>query len=188
MTATAGKTFYTPGLVFKAKPLAQGHQECCRRYAAPVYTPDGSGIVREEIPALWAEFGVYGGEFAYIDPLTDQTEFGSEFRGGYFDLDAQAAEKGWSDVEKEIVARHMLSMLNKSWCQFTLHDAPKVAPPWPTYDDAHHNQVVALAVQLGLVAESLLYEEQNKNRDSVVAKLREELAKAQATDDELVAS
>jgi hypothetical protein len=184
---TAVKTYYRPGLVFKAKPLAQGHQECCRKYAAPVYTPDGAGIVRDEIPALWAEFGVYGGEYTYEDPMTGATEIGSEFRGGYFDLDAQAAQKGWDDNEKEIVARHMLTMLNKSWVQFTLYDAPKVSAPWPTYDETHHSKVVDLAKTLGLVSEALLYEEQNKNRPSVVEGLRAALQETQAPAEELVA-
>jgi hypothetical protein len=174
------ETFYRPGLVFKAKPKSQGHEECCRRYVAPVYTPDGAGVVREEIPALWAEFGVHGGEFTYVDPLTDRTEVGSEFRGGYFNLDVQAADKGWSDTDKEIVARHMLRLANSGRGEFTLYSAPKAQAPWPTYDATHHNQIATLAATLGLVAESLVYEEQNKNRATVVEKLREELAKAQA--------
>lgn len=180
MTSTVTKTFYQPGLVFKAKPKSLGHQEICRKYAAAVYTPDGAGIVRDEIPALIAEFGVFGAEFNYEDPMTGVRETGSEFRGGYFNLDEQAAEKGWDDGEKEIVARHMLQMLSKPYAQFTLHEQLKAPAPWPTYDETHHNKVVELATALGFVGEALLYEEQNKKRPSVVEGLREALAKAQA--------
>lgn len=182
------ETYYRPGLVFKAHPKAQGHQECCRKYAAPVYTPDGSGVVREEIPALWAEFGVYGGEYRYIDPDTQREEIGSEFRGGYFDLDVQGTEKGWSDVEKEIVARHMLRLAESGRGQFALYSAPKVTAPWPTYDATHHSKVVELASTLGLVAEALLYEEQNKKRASVVDGLRSKMNEPTVADAELVAS
>lgn len=188
MTSTAVKTYYRPGLVFKAKAKALGHQECCRKYAAPVYTPDGSGIVRDEIPALWAEFGVYGNEFTYEDPMTGATEIGSEFRGGYFNLDEQAREKGWEDAEKEVVARHMLTMLSKPWAQFTLHEQARIPAPWPTYDETHHSKIVDLASTLGFVGEALIYEEQNKKRPSVIEGLREALAKAQTEQlDELVA-
>jgi hypothetical protein len=143
--------------------------------------------VREEIPALWAEFGVYGGEYTYKDPMTGAVDIGTEFRGGYFNLDEQAAEKGWGDVEKEIVARHMLNMLNKSYVQFTLHEQARAAAPWPTYDDTHHSKVVDRAKTLGLVSEALLYEEQNKKRTSVVEGLRAALQEAQAPQEELVA-
>lgn len=187
MTQTLSKTYYTPGLVFKAKPKSLGHQEICRRYAAPVYTPDGAGIVRDEIPELLAEFGVWGGEFSYQDPLTGAMEVGSEFRGGYFNLDEQAREKGWSDEDKEVVARHMIQMLSKPWCQFTLYDRPKVGAPWPTYDETHHSKIVDLAQTLGLVSEALLYEEQEKNRPSVVEGLRAALAKQADSVGELVA-
>lgn len=180
MTATAGKTFYRPGLVFKAKEKSQGHDEICRKYAPPVYTPDGGAIVREPIRELVAEFGVYGHEYSYTDPMTGMQEIGSDFRGGYFNLDEQAAEKGWDDIEKEIVARHLLNMLDKSWCQFTLHSQAKVAAPWPTYDTTHHSKIVDLAATLGLLGEALRYEKQEKNRPSVIEGLSEALAKAQA--------
>lgn len=166
-------TFYRPGLVFKAKQKSQGHDEICRKYAPAVLTPDGGAIVREPIRELVAEFGVYGSEYTYEDPLTGTTEIGSEFRGGYFNLDEQAAEKGWDDVEKEVVARHMLQMLNKSWCQFTLYSKPKVAAPWPTYDSTHHSKIVEIAKATGTESAALAYERQEKNRPSVVAGLQE---------------
>lgn len=187
MTATAGTKYYRPGLVFKAHEKAQGHQECCRKFAGAVYTPDGAGVVREEIPALWAEFGVYGSQYRYQDPDTGREEIGSDFRGGYFNLDEQAREKGWSDDEKEIVARHMLRLADSGRGQFTLYSKPKVGPPWPTYDQTHHSKIVDLAQSLGLLSESLLYEEQEKQRPSVIEGLRAALTAAQDEAVELVA-
>ncbi len=179
------QTYYRPGLVFKAHAKAQGHQECCRRYVPPVYTPDGAGIVRDEIPALWAEFGVYGGEYTYIDPDTERTEVGTDFRGGWFDLDAQADVKGWGPAEKEIVARHMLRLLEKNpgWAQFSLHSKAPAAKPWPTYDETHHNQIPTFAEGVGLVNEALAYERENKARDSVIQKLEELLERASVAEE-----
>lgn len=175
MTATAGTTFYRPGLVFKAKEKAQGHDEICRKYAPPILTPDGGSIVREAIRELVAEFGVYGGEYAYEDPITGTQEIGSDFRGGYFNLDEQATSKGWDEVEKEVVARHMTQMLDKSWCQFTLYSAPKVSAPWPNYDSTHHSKIVEIAKATGTEQTALAYEKQEKNRKSVIEGLTEAL-------------
>ena len=184
-TATAEK-FYRPGLVFKAKPKAFAHQECCFSGAPEIRNVDGS-LQREEIRALWAEFGVYGAEYQY-ENIDGQLDYAADIRGGFFNLDEQAREKGWTDAEKEIVARHMLRLAESGRGQFTLYSAPKAAAPWPTYDDTHHSKVVDLASTLGLIAESLLYEEQNKNRPSVVEGLRAALTKAQAPEPvELVA-
>lgn len=169
-------TYYKPGLVFKAKEKAQGHSECCFAGAPEIRNADGS-LRQESIRPLWAEFGVFGAEYTYEDPITHSTEIGSEFRGGYFNLDEQALEKGWDDREKEIVARHMLQMLPKAYCQFTLYQEAPAQAPWPTYDSTHHNQVPQIAQATGMVAEALRYERQQKNRATVIEKL-EDLLKA----------
>lgn len=168
-------TYYIPGLVFKAAQKAQGHDEVCYAGSPEVRNPDGS-LQKEAQRMLIAEFGVYGGEFTYIDPVTETTEVGSEFRGGWFDLDVQAEQKGWESFEKEIVARHMIRMANSGKAKFTLYSAPKLTAPWPTYDDMHFSKIVEFASALGLVGEALAYEEQNNNRKSVVSGLREALA------------
>lgn len=185
MTATVAKTYYRPGLVFKAHEKAQGHQEFCFPGAPEIRNPDGS-LQREAIRELVAEFGVYGGEYMYEDPLTGQTEIGSEFRGGYFNLDQQAEQKGWDEREREIVARHMLT-LPPGRAQFTLYSAPKVGAPWPTYDTTPHGKIVELASTLGLIAESLVYEEQEKARKTVIEGLKAALAQGQESAEELVA-
>lgn len=176
-------TFYTPGLKFKAAANAQGHDEICFSGSPDIRNPDGS-LQREALRMLVAEFGVYGSEYTYIDPLTETTETGSDFRGGFFDLDAQAAEKGWDEREREIVAHHMLKMVRSGNAKFTLYSAPKVSAPWPTYDETPYGKIAELATPLGFVAEALSYEEQTKNRKTVVAELREALT-ADTVEDEV---
>lgn len=189
MTSTSAETYYRPGLVFKAHEKAFAHQECCFPGAPEIRNQDGS-LQREEIRALWAEFGVYGAEYQYQN-ADGQMDVAADIRGGYFNLDEQAREKGWNDKEKEIVARHMLRLAESGRGQFSLYSKPATPAPWPTFDQTHHNQIPVLAAQLGLLNEALAYESENKNRDGVVGKLREELAKQQAvpavSDDDLVA-
>ena len=174
MTATAAKTYYRKGLVFKANQNSYAHQECCFPGAPEIRNPDGS-LQREAIRPLWAEFGIYGGEFTYIDPLTQATEIGSEVWGGFFDLDSQAEAKNWTDTEKEIVARHMLT-LPPGRAMFSLYSVPPAEAPWPTYDETPHGKIVELAQMIGKVAEALTYEEQNKARKTVVEGLKAVLA------------
>lgn len=186
MTATAGKTYYQKGLVFKAHTKAFAHQECCFPGAPEMRNQDGS-LLREAIRPLWAEFGVYGGEYTYEDPLTGGTEIGSEVWGGFFDLDSQAEAKGWDEREKEIVARHMLT-LPAGRAMFSLYSVPKPTAPWPSYDKTHHSKIVDLAKELGFVSEALNYEEQNKARPTVVEGLRAVLAEPVVDEESLTAS
>ena len=198
------KTYYRPGLEFKARRGALCHQECCFAEQPEIRNQDGT-LQREKVRALWAEFGIYGAEVQRTksDPNTGEVEavndmfdgtplFSADIRGGWFDLDSQAEDKGWDEREREIVAEHMLKKLRDADCEFTLVDrAPRVWPaPWPTYDGTHHKQIPTLAVTLGLVQAALDYELQNKKRAEVVERLREALdaPAAVAEDDELVAA
>lgn len=180
-------THYRPGLRFSVKPGPLGggkcHQECCYAGKVAVYNHDGT-LQQEEIRPLWAEFGVYGNEYqpagADGEPINDMFDGTplrfADIRGGFFDLDTQAEEKGWSDGEKEIVARHMLRKLRDPDCLFLLAEERRVAAPWPTYDSTHHKSIPGLAVQLGLAREALVYESQNRKRAEVIEKLRESVA------------
>lgn len=188
MTQTAVKVYYRPGLVFKAHEKAKGHSECCRSELPELRNGDGS-IQREKRRALWAEFGVFGDEYVWEDTKTGETGVSFDFRGGFFDLDAQAEQNGWDPEEKEQVARHMTRMAESGKAKFSLYSAPKFAAPWPTYDETHHSKIVDLASTLGLLGESLNYEEQNKKRPTVVDGLRAAIAAAtESTDDDLTVS
>jgi hypothetical protein len=192
---TTPKTYYRPGLEFKARQGSLCHQECCFPEQPELRNQDGT-LQREATRALWAEFGIYGSESQRIDadgePVNDMFDgtplFTAEIIGGWFELDSQAEQKGWDERERELVAEHMLKKLREQDCQFTLVErGPVVHPaPWPTYDETHHNQIPVLAGQLGLASQALAYELQNKRRDGVVAKLREQVSApvAVAVDDE----
>lgn len=185
------ETFYRPGLRFRVKPGAHGggicHQECCYAGKPAVFNNDGT-MQQEEIRPLWAEFGVYGEErqrtvwndkTQEFDPVNDMFDgtplFSADIRGGFFDLDVQAEQKGWSDSEKEIVARHMLRKLRDADCLFLLAEEPRYAAPWPTYDSTHHKSIPGIAIATGTVSAALGYELQNKKREGLIAELREAL-------------
>ncbi len=165
------KTYYQPGLVFRSKTSA--HQEVCRPYKA-VRAMDGTIV--DEVRELLAEFAYHGGEYTYVN-IDGAEDVAADIRGHFFDLDAQAEQKGWSDEEKEIVARHMIRMCQRfPGGDFSLYSKPKLPAPWPRYDETHHAKIADLAEQLGLVAEALAYEKENKKRSSVISDLERILA------------
>jgi hypothetical protein len=142
---------------------------------------DGS-VLLDTRPALTAEFAFHGGEFTFDNPLTGNKDVGADIRGHFFDSAQQAAEKGWSQEEHDVVV-NALDRLCVSTPEYVWEvTMSKVAAPWPTYDKAHHNQIPVLAEQLGLVAEALAYEQQEQNRPSVVAKLSELVNALQASE------
>jgi len=181
------KTWYRPGLVFQSKMSA--HEEYCRSYKAIRNQYDGT--VFDEIPALVAEFAFHGGEYTYIDPDTGNTAVAADIRGHFFDLYMQAEEKGWSDDDKEVVARHMLRMCEKfPGGEFWVWEKPRTLAPWPTYDTTAYAKIADLALELGLVEQAINYELENKNRENVLKRLAAVKADAPVDelDEELVAS
>ena len=172
------KTWYRPGLVFKANQKAVCHQEVCRS-RKELLTVDGT--VYDEVPELLAEFGIYGDEYSYID-ADGFSNSGADIRGGWFNLDIQAEEKEWGPEEKEIVARHMLRQIEnpRLHAEFELWSAPPVGKPWPTIDTTHPKQIPVLAAQLGLASEALSWVRENKPQwTECVDKLQEQLEAVQ---------
>jgi hypothetical protein len=151
-----------------------------------VWNHDGS-VLMDTVPALTAEFAFHGGEFTFHNPLTGSQDVGADIRGHFFDSAQQAAEKGWSQEEHDIVVKILDQQCQRTPEYVWEVTVQKAQAPWPTYDKAHHNQIPVLAEQLGLVAEALVYEQQNQNRPSVVEKLTALLA-ADVTDEELTAA
>lgn len=152
------------------------------------------GVMTGETPELVAEFGWYGPEQAVVDdegnPLVDEDGMArryAEIRYGVFDSEAQAAQKGWTEEERILVEKKV------DWqCQLTPNmvwrvQAAKAAPPWPTYDTTHHNQIGKTAEITGTVHAALAYERENKNRQSVVADLEQVLNAEQAASELTVA-
>lgn len=157
----------------------------------PVYNtnvPYGMLPIQER-PGLVADFGgAYGS--ALMTPEWDDEDGNThaDIRGGVFDTDEAARRLGWTEDEKRMVEEKMLRQLaDPRFVDFWLYEEVKPSAPWPTYDDAHHFKIPALAAELGLVREALAYEEATKGRESVVAALREKLGEA-AVEESLTAA
>jgi hypothetical protein len=185
LSATETK-WYRPGLQFHS-PFS-GYEVICRPFFRQL---TATGETLTETRELKAEFATHGAEMVHTDSDGVQTMH-PDIRGHYFNLDAQAEQKGWTDDEKETVARKLLmEIVVKYPGECRLHSAAPAGRPWPKYDTAHHNQIPVLAEQFGCVAEALAYEKENKNRESVVAKLNELLAtpaEEDAVEDDLIAA
>lgn len=166
--------FYRPGLVFYSPFSAYQY---IVRPLVKQYGPDGLTEIGE-IRELLAEFATHRGEYRYED-ADGNTQVAADIAGHFFNLDAQAEQKGWTDEEKEYVANRLLKACTQYPGEISLHTKAPVARPWPKYDETHHNSIPTLAEQLGLVAEALSYEQENKNRESVIEKLTELLVSAQ---------
>jgi len=148
-----------------------------------VYNPvNGAEMYDQEVKELCAEFGVHRGEFRALDEFGVEHTFG-DICGFFYDLDADAEAKGWSADEKEIMRAHLIRKAesNPDFCQ--VYEPTPAERPWPAYDDAHHFSIPKLAIELGLAEQTLAYEQQNKNRDSIV----EALQKALVPEEELAA-
>lgn len=172
---------YRRGLVFKSPYSAYQY---VIRPLKHVYAQDGTVI--DTIPELVAEFSTHGAEFQYEDP-DGNTQWAADIRGHFFDLDAQAEEKGWSDADRALVAKILLKNQAKFAGEFQLHSTAPLPVPWPTYDEMHHSKIAATALATGQEHAALAYERLNKNRPAVVKQLEEEIAKATVADDLIAA-
>ncbi len=153
----------------------------CVQAKEPKYLPGTATIVGHSKEIL-AEFGVHEGEYVVLDtngePMIDphtgiQVGRTANVRGHYFDSRAQQQQKNWTDEEHDrVVARLQHLCVQEPQDIWALSDV-KLGQPWPTYDTTHHNTIPQTAASIGLLGEALNYETQNRNRDSVVAKLRD---------------
>ena len=146
-----------------------------------IHIHPGTGVETHRTPALTAEFGIFGPE---IDqPLADGTSHKSAvIMGGYFDS-AEAAERlGWTEDEHDSVVADLKRWCNKWPEAVQLFSKPAASLPWPTYDAVDAAQIPVLAETLGLLAETIAYESENKNRKTVLAKLNESIEKQAAAE------
>jgi hypothetical protein len=164
LSATTEKA-YRPGLTFKSQTSA--HQEIVRG-RKDIYSADGTLI--DQIRELVAEFATHGAEYQYTQ-ADGTTDFAADIRGHYFNLDAQAEQKGWDEEEKELVARVMLRRAPSS-PDFSLWSKAPAPKPWAKYDSTPELDVPVLAEQTGTVSEAIAYESENKNRSKVLKELR----------------
>lgn len=194
------KYAYRPGLIFLSKYAG---------YVLGLWQPkfhtyeDGS---REQIEPLGeADFMTGGGvslsssEFVPVDeegkPITSSDVIGMEnyssmqnvradIRGGVFNLDYAAEQKGWTQEQKEIAARKLLRIaLDPNDGDITLYEAPVPTAPWPTYDKlTNYLEIAKLAESIGVLHEALVYEQYNKKREGVIKALEERIAEREAED------
>lgn len=166
--------FYRPGLVFKS-PFSL--YQYIVRPTVKTYGPDGVTQIGE-IRELLAEFGMSRGEFNYED-ADGNTQTGVDIAGHFFDLDAQAEQKGWTAQEKEYVANRLLRATSQFPGEITLYTKAPIARPWPKYDEADAKTIAAFADQAGVTDLALAYERENKNRKAVVDDLESLLVSVQ---------
>lgn len=150
------------------------------------YSPDGM-VVIDTIRPLTAEFGKWGAEYKFTNPMTGATDTTADIRGHFFDSVVAQEEEDWTDEEREVVEKVLLNLCNKVPEYVWVYSEPEVPAPWPTYDDTHHKQIPTLAETLGLVSEALLYEQKHKNRPEVTKLLEEALQRA-TVEEELTAA
>jgi hypothetical protein len=145
-------------------------QVICSRTLVKYHPVTGDEI--ERTPAIWANFGKLGEQYEFMNPETHEMT-GAAITGHFYDTDVEASQNGWDADTKAMVERKLLAYCQRepSRCKHIEREAVSAAPPWPTYDQADAKQAVALATQLGLVAESLAYERENKDRPAVVEAL-----------------
>ena len=148
--------------------------------------PQMSGVRLRTIPRIAVEFGVFGPEFtAEAEDGTVSTH--AYISGGLYDLDADAAEKGWTEEEQKLIEAKLDEMCNQPWCGIQREVDVAPAAPWPSYDTTDAGKIAMLAGELGLVSEALAYEVATKQRRQVVAGLEKALQTA-AVEEELTAA
>lgn len=140
--------------------------------------PDLHPIRKDKVgilaPRLRVEFGIQGPEQSYYNPATGRMETTATTVGGYFDLDAVADDKGWSDEDKELVRARLDEecRIRPSLVQRLDFERPEAPRPWPTYDAVEDEEtILTLAEQIGVVGQALAYERENRNREELVRAL-----------------
>lgn len=145
-----------------------------------------TGDIIETDQAIWVQFGKFGEVQTFMNPETGETHTGAQILGHYYDTDAEAVEKGWDQETHDLVVRRLRDAVRREpyRLQEIARDPVKAAPPWPTYDDCAAAEAVSLAKTLGLEAETVAYERENKNRPTVIDGLTAKPEAAASEDDE----
>ena len=127
------------------------------------------GLLQTDIDAALAYWTKFPGLPMEEDEVTpaNPVEHG---RIGVWDSVEWQAEFGASDDDR-IGAEQLLLNSSRNGIDYFVVEAVKVQKPWPSYDDTHHNKIASLASELGLVTEALAYEQDNKQRASVIEQL-----------------
>lgn len=136
-----------------------------------------TGVVIGEQPAIVAEFGQTGDEFAVTNPVDGSTEMVANISGFFFDTEVASRELGWDDEIRESVEALLLMKCRTVPMFIQLVEKQHVpAPkPWATYDELLPEQIIEAAAMLKLVPETLLYEKENAQRPDVIEPLEDRM-------------
>jgi hypothetical protein len=111
-------------------------------------------------------------------PKQEPKLFVFQFDRYMLDVGEEIRRMELTDEDKEYVLRKIerdlkdIDMREDMW----VHEPPRVAPPWPNYEDTHVNAIPGIAKNIGLVNEAIAYESRRDGgpRESILKKLQEE--------------
>lgn len=166
----------TTGSVYLSK--APGYVLCIKEPVFNYNVPQGHSPdkIRNELVADFMEGGALGsGQHPEADVGV------SAVWGGVFDLDETAERLGWTSEEKEF-AKVKLDRIADDPRQpdVTRFSAPVPTAPLPNWDGLSAPRKLAMASELGIVAEALAYEQSVAADDELVAALQKKHAAVQA--------
>lgn len=108
-------------------------------------------------------------------PVTGRKHLKLEFDRFICEVNQMAEEQEWTDEDKEFAAREIERELkNPTTRDIWVHEKPKINPPWPNYNETHHNSIAGVAKATGLVGEAITYESRGREggpRESVIKQL-----------------
>jgi len=96
-------------------------------------------------------------------------------RIGVWDSEGWQAQYGLTDEDREGAETLLLRspLYGTDFVQVAAPVELVAQKPWPSYDDTHHFKIPGLAQELGLVDETVAYEQANKAREGVLKALAE---------------
>jgi hypothetical protein len=128
-----------------------------------------AGLLQSDIDAGLAHWKTFPGLPIEEDEVTPANPVENGRIGVWDSVDWQA-EYSLDDADREQAEKLLLTSPYYG-TEFIMVEEVKAVRPWPSYDDAHHNKIASLAAELGLVAEALAYEQENKQRPTVLEQL-----------------
>lgn len=126
-------------------------------------------LTQSDIDAALAHWKVFPGLPLEEDRVTQANPLEHGFFGAWDSVEWQK-KNSLTDAEREQGEQMLLNSVFYG-TEFIVVEAAVAPKPWPSYDSTHHNKIASLASELGLVAEALAYEQENKQRASVIEQL-----------------
>jgi hypothetical protein len=128
-----------------------------------------SGLLQTDIDAALAHWKHFPGLPVEEDEVTPANPV-ENGRIGVWDSVTWQGEYSLTDDDRE-AGENLLLSDSAYGIEYVVIEEVKAVKPWPSYDDTHHNKIASLAAELGLTAEALAYEQENKQRATVIEQL-----------------